>query len=195
MQLAGIPYDKAVDLERYNFVIGIAAQTSPFNDLFKRVVFDELRLGRFSREHQALYASLKGRSFDEVACHSNGGMICLAALANKDIVARHVVLYGPQITPESLMMYDQFVKSGQIRSLKIVVNQNDPVPPVAMLASKPERAIAAAFAPFAAAAMFTTPVLTRAISAFAPSAHVTAHPCNEGFSLGCHNMNAYKDRR
>jgi len=85
MELAGIPYSAAIDFHRYNFVIGIAASTNIFTDLARRVVFDELKNGRFSRDIQVAYNSLKGRQFNDLGCHSNGAMICLAAIANREI--------------------------------------------------------------------------------------------------------------
>lgn len=92
MRLAGFPYDEGIDFERYNFVIGIAYSTDPWRDLANRVVFDHLRNGDYTREHQEAYKSLKGRSFDRLGCHSNGAMIRLAGLMNKEAAAKHVVL-------------------------------------------------------------------------------------------------------
>ena len=87
-----------------------------FTDLKIRVVFDELTKGQFSANEQRLYEKLRGKQFDVLGCHSNGAMICLAALENKDIKAENVVLYGPQVTRESLEMWDKLVQpSGEFR--------------------------------------------------------------------------------
>jgi hypothetical protein len=195
MDLAGIPYGESIDFNRYNFILGIGASTHIFRDLATRVVFDQLKNGKFSKDEQALYASLKGRSFDELACHSNGAMICLAALQNKDIVAKHVVLYGPQITPESLKMWDELVKTGKLGAIEIRINQGDPVPPVSFLLSSPAAAIRTAFTPFQSAAMFTTPVMSLAIREYAPSINVKTFSCGAVPTLDCHSMTVYKERR
>jgi hypothetical protein len=132
MRLAGMAYADGVDFQRYNFVLGIAASTNTLVDLASRVVFDEYKNGRFSAENQAAYNGLKGRQFGELGCHSNGAMVCLAALENHDIVADKVVLYGPQITVESLKMWDELVREHKVGSIQIYVNSGDPVPPVSL---------------------------------------------------------------
>lgn len=191
MRLAGIPYDEAIDFNRYNFVIGIAHSTVVWRDLANRVVFDQLRKGNYSREHQDAYNTLKGRSFDRLGCHSNGAMICLAALSNKDVAAKHVVLYGPQITPGSLKLWDELVRSGKIGSLEIRVNRGDPVPPVSFLLS-PGEAVTAAAHPGMALALFTGSGLSQAIRTAAPSASVKVGSCPGGLDLKCHQMSQYK---
>ena len=124
-----------VDLNRYNFVLGIAASTAILKDLASRVYFDELSNGKATQQDQIAYNSLRGRAFNELGCHSNGAMICLAALENGDIKADRVVLYGPQITPESLRMWEKLIqtKPPTVRSVQIYLNQNDPVPPLSLL--------------------------------------------------------------
>lgn len=195
MELAGQPYDDSIDFDRYNFVLGIAASTNVFRDLASRVVFDQFANGQFSANQQAAYESLKGRAFDELGCHSNGAMICLAALMNKDIIAKHVVLYGPQITPESLYLWNQLVGTGQVGSIEMLVNQGDPVPPVSFLASNPTAAMTAAFAPFLSAPLFNTAVFSRAVTAFAPSINVKTFSCGTVPDTGCHEMKVYKEDR
>src|SRR5260370_25116956 len=78
------------------------------------------------------YAALTGRSFHELACHSNGAMICLAALRNADVKADNAVLYGPQITQKSLEQWDGLVRSGQVKSVTLVINSGDVVPPLSL---------------------------------------------------------------
>jgi hypothetical protein len=195
MPLAGIPYDDAIDFSRYNFVLGIAASTNEFNDLASRVLLDQFSNGQFTADQQTAYASLKGHSFNELACHSNGAMICLMALARKDIIAKHVVLYGPQITPESLYMWDQFVRKGQVGSIEMLVNQGDPVPPASFLSSNPIAALSAAYLPFLSAPLFNSAVLSTAVRAFAPSIKVVTFSCGTVPSLNCHDMKVYKEDR
>jgi hypothetical protein len=127
-KLAGAPYDQGVDCRRYQMVIGMATSVDNFTDLANRVVFDELTNGEYSAETQGLYEKLRNKQFDELGCHSNGAMICLAALENEDVRATNVVLYGPQITRESLVMWDQLVRDGKVKSVKVYINQNDIVP-------------------------------------------------------------------
>lgn len=188
----GIPYNEKVDFAKYNFVLGIAASTDVFDDLTSRVVFDQLSNGQYSASQQKAYNSLKGRQFDELACHSNGAMICLAALQNHDTLAKHVVLFGPQITPESLSMWNELVQSGRINTIKIYLNRGDPVPAVSMLASNPTAALTATIAPVLAAPLFNADVMHKAITAFAPSAQVSVLPCSDSVTTACHDLKVYK---
>jgi hypothetical protein len=191
MKLAGSQYSDGVDFNRYNYVLGIAASTDAFTDLSTRVIFDEFSNGQFSAEEQAAYDSLKGRQFGELACHSNGAMVCLAALQNKDIVADHVVLYGPQITVESLKMWDEMVRSGQVKSVQVYINRSDPVPPVSMLVGGGVLGETA----LSSLAMFKPPTLTSAINEISPRLTVQTFSCGNGTpTLNCHAMTAYKAR-
>jgi|GEM_PF-5094554 len=191
MKLANLPYSDGVDFKRYNFVLGIAASTDPLIDLSKRVVFDELTNGKFSAEEQQAYESLKGRQFDELACHSNGAMICLAALENKDIVADRVTLYGPQVTVESLGMWNELVSSGRVKSVQIYINRCDPVPSVSLLAGG---GLVGATA-LSSLAMFKAPTVASVINETSPRLTVTTFSCGSGTpTLDCHAMTAYKAR-
>ncbi len=188
MELAGLSYNAAIDFKRYNFVIGIAASTDIFTDLRKRVLFDELKNGKFSQETQISYNSLKGRQFDQLGCHSNGVMICLAAIENGDLKVDRVSLYGPQITPESLRMWDELVRSGQVKSVQVFINKNDPVPPVAMLVGSRGPLQAGE-----SLALFKSDVLVRTINETAPKLAVRTFSCGEGLpTLTCHDMAGYK---
>jgi hypothetical protein len=191
MKLAGNQYSDGVDFKRYNFVLGIAASTNAAIDLSTRVIFDELTKGQFSAEEQKAYDSLKGRQFDELACHSNGAMICLAALENKDIVADRVTLYGPQVTIESLKMWDELVRSGHVRSVQVYINRSDPVPPVSLLAGG---GLVGATA-LSSLAMFKGPTITSVINETSPRVTVQMFSCGDGTpTLDCHAMTAYKAR-
>lgn len=191
MKLAGNQYSDGVDFNRYNFVLGIAASTNPYIDLGTRVVFDELTNGKFTVDEQSAYDSLKDRQFDELACHSNGAMVCLAALENKDIIADHVVLYGPQVTIESLELWDELVRSGRVKPVQIYIDRSDPVPPVSLLTGG--RLIGTVA--LSSLAMFKLPTMNRIINETSPRLTVQTFSCGDGTpTLDCHAMTAYKAR-
>ena len=191
MKLADIPYSEAIDFTRYNFVLGIGASTDAFTDLRKRVLFDNLMAGQATAELQSAYSALKGRSFDELGCHSNGAMICLAALENRDIRADRVVLYGPQITPESLRMWESLIKEKRIKSVQIYLHQNDPVPAVSMMFGASSVAEG-----LASVALFKTDVMKWAVHETAPSISVKTFACGGSVpTLDCHDLTSYKYER
>jgi hypothetical protein len=189
MELAGRPYAEGVDFKRYNFVIGIAASTDNFTDLANRVVFDEFKNGRHSADEQRAYDSLKGRKFGELGCHSNGAMICLAALENKDVEADHVVLYGPQVTVESLGMWNDLIRLGRVKAVQIVINNGDPIPPISLLAGG---GVVSSVA-LDTLALLRLPTLSQVIEEIAPRVTVRAFDCGTGaINLSCHDMSRYK---
>jgi hypothetical protein len=189
MELSGKEY-AGVDFQRYNFVLGIGASTNILLDLKNRVVFDEFKNGQFSAREQALYNSLKDRQFGELACHSNGAMICLAALENQDVRADRIVLYGPQVTRESLQMWNELVRSGYVKSVQIYVNQNDPVPPFSL-------ALGDLFVNFPEhASLFNPDALKRIINETSPRIAVRSFSCGKDYpTLDCHDMAVYKRDR
>jgi hypothetical protein len=189
MELSGKEY-AGVDFQRYNFVLGIGASTNILLDLKNRVVFDEFKNGQFSAREQALYSSLKDRQFGELACHSNGAMICLAALENQDVRADRIVLYGPQVTRESLQMWNELVRSGYVKSVQIYVNQNDPVPPFSL-------ALGDLFLNFPEqVSLFSPDVLKRIINETSPKIVVQVFSCGKDYpTLDCHDMAVYKRDR
>jgi len=190
MELAGVPYSAGIDFKRYNFVLGIGESTSIFFDLKNRVLFDEFTKGQFSAKHQALYDSLKGREFTEMGCHSNGAMVCLVALMNKDVKVKRVALYGPQLTRESLRMWEELIKTGQVESVHIYVNQNDPVPPFSIAFGDLFRN------DFSNAALLKLSVLKQIISSQAADIALHSHACGLGLpTLDCHDMARYKSER
>jgi hypothetical protein len=85
-------YSAAIDFKRYNFAIGIAESTTAWQDILYRVWGDNFTTGQLSAAEQVGYAALRGRQFDHLGCHSNGAMICLAAIYKGDVVANHVTL-------------------------------------------------------------------------------------------------------
>src|ERR1035437_1075336 len=191
MKLAGNQYSDGVDFKRYNFVLGIAAYTNPYLDLASRVIFDEFSNGKFSTSEQAAYNSLKDRQFNELACHSNGAMVCLAALENKDVVADHVTLYGPQVTVESLKLWDELVRSGRVKSVQIYINRSDPVPPVSLLIGRGYVGTVA----LSTLATFKPPTLVNIINQTSPRLTVQTLDCGPGMPTpDCPAMTAYKAR-
>lgn len=187
MRLAGQAYADGIDFQRYNFVLGIAASTDVLDDLASRVVFEEYKNGQFSAETQAGYDSLKGRQFDELACHSNGAMVCLAALENRDVVADKVVLYGPQITVESLKMWDELVREHKVGSVQIYVNSGDPVPPVSLAIG------GGMVGPYlvSSMALMRPASFVDIIRETAPELSVRSLSCASSPDLDCHGMAVY----
>ncbi len=189
LKLGGLPYD-SIDLSRYNFVLGIAAFTEPVKDLGSRVFFDELSNGNYSADYQSLYNNLKGRAFGELACHSNGAMVCLAALSNHHTKAQKVVLYGPQLTRESLQLWEELVRTHQIQGLDIYVNENDPIPPFSI-------ALGDVFRNFVSLTpLLKSSGLKQTIADEAPDASLHSFACSpDGDPLRCHAMAVYKTDR
>jgi hypothetical protein len=116
-------------------------------------------------------------------------MVCLAALENKDIVAERVVLYGPQITLESLRMWDQLVREGRVKSVEINIDRSDPVPPLSLsIGGGMVNAVS-----IASLALLRPPTLKDVIQETAPRLTVRSYNCGNGIpDLDCHDMRAYK---
>jgi hypothetical protein len=195
-KLAGHPYSDAIDFQRYNFVIGIAAYTDFGYDLLARVVsHDEFTEGRYSIENMPGYAALTGRSFHELACHSNGAMVCLAALERKDVKADNVVLYGPQITEKALEKWDGLARSGQVKSVTLVVNTGDPVPPLSLGFEDYVRSrVELRSESYQNKALLKAQDLMSAINETAPRLLVHLNDCTFSLSdpLHCHGMDTYR---
>jgi len=194
-RLAGNKYSDGIDFDRYNFVIGIAAETDFAGDLLKRVgIGDELTEGQYSIETQPGYAALAGRSFGELGCHSNGAMVCLAALRNKDVKADNVVLYGPQITEEGLKQWQALVDSGQVKSVTLVVNSGDPVPPLSLaFADYVKGKLPGGEETYGGKALLRTSQLASAVKETAPGLQVHVHDCSFQVTnwAHCHEMATY----
>ncbi len=190
------PYSDAIDFQHYNFVIGIAADTDFGWDLVKRVIsHDEFTEGRYSIENMPGYASLRGRSFNDLACHSNGAMVCLAALEKKDVKAENVVLYGPQITQEALEQWDGLVRSGQVKSVTVVINSGDPVPPLSLGFEDYVHSQGQVLRQtYATKPLLMTGGLTSAINQTAPRLLVHVYDCPLELTdpLHCHSMETYR---
>lgn len=119
----------------YNMILGVAKTQDSFVDLLTRVTLgwpgngDQLTNGAFTAESQPLYASLRGTQTSRLDCHSNGAMVCLAALNRRDVIAEHVRLFGPQITSPALAQWQSLVETQRIKSLEINITNGDPVGP------------------------------------------------------------------
>jgi hypothetical protein len=107
----------------------MASSHNAIQDLTDRVVWDSSLLGEFSRQNSPIFASLTGRQFDVLDCHSNGAMICLAALFHDDTKAKKVRLFGPQINEAAARHWSEWAKrtGGKI---EIYINNGDPIPAI-----------------------------------------------------------------
>jgi hypothetical protein len=116
------------DPTNYDFLIGVGASTELDLNEALRVLPDSSTLGEIST-HQALYASLRGRQFGTLDCHSNGAMVCLAALRGEcpDAKAEHVRLFAPQITSAAAQEWQRLIETGKVRSIELFINKGDPV--------------------------------------------------------------------
>ncbi len=186
----GLSFDAAVDFQRYNFVLGIAASTEQFRDLASRVLREQILLGQRTLDLPNAYGALKGRRFGELSCHSNGAMICLIALENADVVADRVVLYGPQVTPQSMRMWQGLIAAGRIRSVHVYLNENDPITPGSLILGGIETDLDRL--PLLADVSLTAQTLKR----YAPNVAVSTFACSQAiWTLGCHSMSVYKHNR
>lgn len=133
----------------YEFILGLAVSDSATLDLTMRVLRDNSSEGDFSRYTRENYALLKGKHFDVLDCHSNGAMICLAALKNGDASARKVRLFGPQLSPDAVREWRLLLDKGgfgnKIEGLQIIIADGDPVPGASYLYSAGLRNDAPAF--------------------------------------------------
>jgi hypothetical protein len=188
----------------------MASSLAVFTDLKNRVAFDDLANGQFSAHEQLLYKKLRGKQFNELGCHSNGAMICLAALKNKHIKADHVVLYGPQVTRESLEMWNELVSKGEVKSVKVYINEHDPVPGISIAFADladllRKRALLvgtvgssggyAAVKTGAEASLFQIDSLKRTINETSPKLLVQTFPCERDWHTAeCHAMSMYRSK-
>ena len=187
-------YGAGVDCKHYDFVLGMASALDEFTDLKNRVAFDDLSNGKFSADGQLLYDKLRGKQFDELGCHSNGAMLCLAALENEDVKATNVVLYGPQVTRESLEMWDQLVRDHKVNSVKVFINENDIVPGVSISYGDARKmnVLAAPNEP----SLIEIESLKRTINETSPRLMVQSFPCSFDSSdpVKCHAIAMYRSK-
>ncbi|MBP6005055.1 MAG: hypothetical protein KA746_16620 [Pyrinomonadaceae bacterium] len=120
----------------YTFVTSMASYNTALKDLSERVVFDSATYGEFSRQHQEMFRDLKGKNFETLDCHSNGAMLCLAALRSGDTKAKEVRLFGPQINAAAAKIWYEYARKNNVK-LTVFINNGDPVPAASWAISSP----------------------------------------------------------
>ncbi len=140
--------------ESYDMVLSMGSAHTAIQDLATRVVWDGQSFGEFSRQNAPIFASLKGRHFDMLDCHSNGSMLCLAALRSKETTARKVRLFGPQINAEAAARWRDWLDKNPGSELEIYINNGDPIPAISWKQPVPQSTIKKV----ATAAWMTNPV-------------------------------------
>ncbi|MCU1287430.1 MAG: hypothetical protein JWO13_3780 [Acidobacteriales bacterium] len=146
---AGLPFTP----DMYDVVVSMGSSHSAIDDLATRVIFDGASFGEYSRQNKEIFASLKGRDFDTLDCHSNGAMLCLAALRSGDTHAKEVRLFGPQMNPEAAKRWQEYAANTGT-TIKIFINNGDPVAALSWKQPTPQTPIATA----ATAVWLTNPV-------------------------------------
>ena len=144
--------EKPFTADLYDMAISMGSSHSAIEDLALRVIWDGPAYGEFSRQHKEIFVGLKDRHFDTLDCHSNGAMLCLAALRSGDTTAKTVRLFGPQINPGAAALWAELVKKG-VR-VEIYINNGDPIPAVAWKQPTKRSAIT----PGSESAWFTNPM-------------------------------------
>lgn len=196
--------------DEYQFLLGLGSSHNFVSDLVQRVALgDQFSEGRVSLSQSQLAGNLSGRSFGVLDCHSNGAMVCLAAVGSGAATAETVRLFGPQITPEALRQWEGLLQAGKIKGLDIYMNRGDPVAPASYAFGKsmepsplvllsPGAALGQAVAPF-----FSSDALQGEIARYTPGARVTMFDyCPErrirgvdvgyDLSFSCHSMARYQ---
>lgn len=120
----GLPFTP----ELYDTIVSMANSNSAIMDLATRVIFDGAMYGEYTRQHSEQFAGLKGKRFGVLDCHSNGAMLCLAALRSGDTSAKEVRLFGPQINPEAARLWQEYAFRTKT-VIKIYINTGDPITP------------------------------------------------------------------
>jgi hypothetical protein len=198
----GLPFTS----EMYDFVVSMGSSHVAIEDLATRVLFDGTTFGEFSRQHREIFASLKGRQFDTLDCHSNGAMLCLAALRSGETTAKEVRLFAPQMNPEAAKRWQEYAANTRT-TIKIYLNYGDPVTAISWKQPAPQTAAGKAVT----AAWLSNPVTgpaTLADALFysyfdsktgvmdATLKHygfdVMRSKCNDSPSLDCHSMKLYE---
>ncbi len=132
----GLPFTP----DLYDVVISMASYNTALDDLATRVVFDGATFGEFSRRNQKMFAGLTGMDFDVLDCHSNGAMLCLAALRNPETktTAKKVRLFGPQINPEAALRWQEYAARTDT-IIEVYINEGDPIPAISWKQPIPEK--------------------------------------------------------
>ena len=190
-----------VDPREYRYVISMAGSQHPLADLLERVIWDNVTLGEFTRKHSAAYASIKRRKFERLDCHSNGAVLCLAALRSCDATAKVVRLFGPQINPSAAKEWLQLVQQKKLQ-LFIYIDERDPIPFLSWHGLTPDSPVPGkSDLQTALRGLFAAEVRAPAMIEILGRAGLTAKllPCTEseagfpgGRGLGCHSMARYQ---
>jgi hypothetical protein len=135
-----LPFTK----ESYDLVVSMGSAHTAIQDLAIRVAWDGALFGEFSRQNKEIFASLKGRQFDTLDCHSNGAMLCLAALRSGDTTAKTVRLFGPQINPQAAALWRDWAHETGA-NIEIYINNGDPVPAISWKQPTPQTTVGKAF--------------------------------------------------
>lgn len=198
----GLPFT----LDMYDLVVSMGSSHSAIEDLASRVLFDSATFGEFSRQNKEIFATLKGRQFAKLDCHSNGAMVCLAALRSGDTQATEVRLFGPQMTPEAAKRWQEYAANTKT-TIKIYINNGDPIAAISWKQPTPQtpagRAATAAWlsnpvtgpATFADALFHTymdskTGVMDETLKDY--GFDVTRSKCKDSPSIDCHSMKLYE---
>jgi hypothetical protein len=201
LKLAGISPENFIDPKHYDFIIGVAESSNGFSDLTKRVMWDNLAKGRATPLLQKEYDLIRGRSFDVLDCHSNGAMICLAAMANDHVKLTGqgpVRLFGPQITPSAAKEWQRLAKKNHF-NIEIYYNSGDPVPRLSYAATEllPAKIVTPGERYAILKEVFAGTGLQDLITSNAPSAKIVTSECGAGgafrYSIDCHLFKWYQD--
>lgn len=203
----GLPFTP----ENYDMVVSMASYHNGFDDLATRVVFDNATMGEYTKTHKEIFASLEGRDFDTLDCHSNGAMLCLAALRGNVTTAKTVRLFGPQISPEAAAAWRDLVNDPKNPiKIEIFINNGDPVPALSWklpkIAPQGSEGSVEAWSRNAGSALKAVPdlafnalkdttsqVMDKELAAY--GFKVIRQPCSSIVpSLSCHSMNLYEGR-
>jgi hypothetical protein len=139
---AGIEPFRRPYTEGYDFILGLARDPRKlFTNLpeLSRGMNDSDQEGNYSRLSREVYASLKGRYFETLECHSNGAMVCLRALREGEVAAKSVRLLGPQLSQATLPDWEWLIEQGYVNRVKIFALSYDPVPLVTVAYSTIEQ--------------------------------------------------------
>jgi hypothetical protein len=198
----GLPFTP----EMYDMAVSMGSSHAAIEDLATRVLFDGASFGEFSRRNKEIFASLKGRQFDTLDCHSNGALLCLAALRSGDTQAKEVRLFGPQMSPEAAKRWQEYAANTNT-PIKVYINNGDPIAALSWKQPTPQTSGGRA----ATAAWLTNPVtgpttLADALfHAYLDSKtgvmdatlrnygfEVTRSKCMDAPDIGCHSMKLYE---
>lgn len=119
----GLPFDPSL----YDMAVSLGSAHTFLDDFATRVIWDQFSYGQFSRKHKEVFAGLKGRNFQTLDCHSNGALVCLAALRSGETTAKEVRLFGPQVSPAAMEQWSELIKRKGLK-VTIYINEGDPVP-------------------------------------------------------------------